>query len=416
LESVRAELEKNHVDQVEKEESHHIEAEALRTENAALEDQLSDAQQSLQSQQQERQRLEAELDKLNAELVRLNQIQAQGQSSEQALEAASREIADLKKTVDDLREVQLEMETQLSADSEEEIVRLKAALEQEAVKRRTAEGRAQQADFLRRERDVQEAAVEMLGEDLEKLGNEKQQLEAEKKALEERLSSMMDQGAGLGTDTGQGLGESAQRPADLENERDAARAEAARLNGEVQELRGVMQTYADQIQRLQSSEQSDALAAMRSELEMVRRQAAEDLAKMRAKMADSAAQDGPRDIEDAATLQALRQEMDSIRHALREKDQLLGLSQTQCRTLEDSIEDRDREVDQLKQKLELLLRKTGGLGEFTETLGAENATSQILPDDTHQITDVLQDMRVPGQVGRDDDNKGHNLGRLFRRK
>lgn len=427
LQTACVELERLKSEKAENENSHRIELDRLQTARNVAEERLVELQDKVRDEQEahdndtlEQQKLieqlQDELKVIKAEQARLSQLENTERKSDEALETASREITQLKKTIEDLREVQLEMETQFTKDSEEEIEKLKAELIQEASRRRELEERARQADVLRRERDVQEAAVEMLGEDLERLGNENRLLLDEKKALEEKLSAMPSP-SDVSVEASQSrMDEMHQKQETLEQERDAAKAETARLDGEVRELRGVIQTYTEQIQNLQSLGGDEELAALRSELAMVRRQSAEDLANLREQLAEPQSEDSVRDIGEAATLQALRQEVDSIRHALHDKERSLSQSQAQCRNLEDLIEDRDKEVDQLKQKLELLIRKTGGFGDFAETVVTESITSQILPEDSQQITDVLHDLEKRGQSPMDSDNKANKLGRLFRRK
>ncbi|MET0089409.1 MAG: hypothetical protein ABW068_05195 [Candidatus Thiodiazotropha sp.] len=111
-----------------------------------------------------------------------------------------------------------------------------------------------------------------------------------------------------------------------------------------------------------------------------------------------------RDVDEVAALQASRQEMVSMQQSLSEKDHLLRLSQNQCRSLEDAIEDRDKEVDQLKRKLELLIRKTGGL-----EVGAVNTGRNVETDSQ------LSSMSVSELVD-ENESKRPSLGRLFRRK
>jgi hypothetical protein len=93
-----------------------------------------------------------------------------------------------------------------------------------------------------------------------------------------------------------------------------------------------------------------------------------------------------------------------MQQSLSEKDHLLRMAQSQCRSLEDAIEDRDKEVDQLKRKLELLLRKTGGLG-GANGLDDEAAVEKAPPSE--------MDGTAPNG---ESDPKRPKLGRLFRRK
>ncbi|MEN8178469.1 MAG: cyclic nucleotide-binding domain-containing protein [Pseudomonadota bacterium] len=452
--AVRSELEKAKAEEIEREAGRKIELEVVQAEKSELELELAESQNRLQDkikefdlssnhQQQNTQQLERELSAAKSELVQMAGARDESQGSAQALQAAQQEIARLNKNIDGLREVQLEMETQFSDDSDEEIVKLRAALELEEKKRRRAEELAKQTDVLRREREVQETAVEMLGEDLDALELEKKALEEDKKVLERRLtelrgqfSELMDENNHLHTEVSEFRGQvdDSQMADDLlvqlnemrakvemiEQERDEARSISDRMKQEVNELRSVIQTYVEQIKDAQSYGGNADLTALRSELDMVRHQASADLEQMRGELTAAKAKQktlGGRDINEAASLQAQRQDMDSIRQALHEKEHMLRLSQTQCRTLEDSVEDRDREVDQLKRKLELLIRKTGGLGEYSETINAERATSHSEPfADTERDSDFIGESRTHRQSATGNDPKGSKLGRLFRKK
>ena len=171
------------------------------------------------------------------------------------------------------------------------------------------------------------------------------------------------------------------------------------------ELRSVIETYVEQIQDVQAFGSDEQVAALRTELDMVRRQAHEDLEQMRQQLhhAESRLSDADsRDVDFVADQQAVRQEMVSLQQALNEKDHLLRLSQNQCRSLEDAVEDRDKEVDQLKRKLELLLRKTGGMDDPSGRLGAGGLADSQQADETG--------------LGSDTSSSRSALGRLFRKK
>ncbi len=454
LVSVNAEREKVKAEDIEREAARKIEFEVLQAEKSEIEMELAELQNRLEAQiqalevsetdrQQEIQRLLGELSAAKSELQQLASAKGEAHDSAAALQAAHEEIARLNKNIDGLREVQLEMESQLSDDSEEEILKLRSALEQEERKRRNAEELARQADVLKREREVQETAVEMLGEDLDELTLDKKQLEEDKKILERKLAEMrsqfsdlMDENNHLHTEMSEFRGQvdDSSMTDDLlaqleelrlktevfEQERDGARSDADRLKREVHELRSVIETYVEQIQDVQSYEGNDELTALRSELDMVRNQASADLQQMRKELSAAkgkVASLGGRDTNDAASLQAQRQEIDTTRQALHEKEHMLRLSQTQCRTLEDSIEDRDREVDQLKRKLELLIRKTGGLGEFSESIDSDTVMSHKAPPRGQNLgADHLEGLQAHGQPVTGNDQKASTFGRLFRKK
>ncbi|MGD8589640.1 MAG: cyclic nucleotide-binding domain-containing protein [Chromatiales bacterium] len=305
------------------------EREQLQNEKANLETELAQTQATLQAnqssydataaeQQQRIDQLEHELQEAHRDSERAIQAQAELQEQGVALQQAQQEIERLTKVVDGLREVQLEMESQLSDDSEVELERLRGALEKEEKKRRHAEELAKQADVLRRERAVQETAVEMLGEDIENLTRENTRLTEERRLLEQ----------------------------------------------EILELRSVTETHVAQLQGDETLDANTEIQALRTELEEVRKRAEEDLSQLRRQLtvADTKVrQQDERDVDTVATVQALRQEIDSIYRALSDKEQILRKSQSQCRSLEDAIEDRDREVDHLQRKLETLLHKSSGV-------------------------------------------------------
>ena len=364
----------------------------------------------------------------------LEAVQRARQDAESKIESLMREI-------EGLREVQLEMGSQLADDTDMEITELRNALEAEEQKRKKAEKLAQQTDVLRRERQVQETAIEMLNDDLEEAVKEKAALLKEKEALaqeRDRLAKQMNEirtqytdlvnendhlhsemsgfrdqanDSNLADDLLVQMEELRIKAENYEVERDEALAEAKRMRREVGELRSVIETYVEQIQDVQSFGTDEQVAALRTELDMVRRQAHEDLERMRLHLQDAESRLSDldtRDVDDVASQQAARQEMFSLQQALSEKDHLLRLSQNQCRSLEDAIEDRDKEVDQLKRKLELLLRKTGGLDDPSMQLGARQVSDSRLREGARR--GELDDL------GGDNDSKRSTFGRLFRKK
>ncbi len=270
LAAARSELEKARAEEIEREAGRNIQLEVLQAEKSEIEIESAESQNRLQAklqafevstaeQQQYVQRLERELSALQSELGEMTGAKGEAQDSAEALQAAQQEIARLTKNIDGLREVQLEMETQLSDGSEEEILKLRSELELEEKKRRSAEELARQADVLRRERAIQETAVEMLGEDLDSLAREKKQLEEDNKVLERRLSELrgefselMNENNHLHTEMSEFRGqvddshmaddllvqvEELRIKSDIfEQERDNARSESNRMKREVHEL------------------------------------------------------------------------------------------------------------------------------------------------------------------------------------
>ncbi|MCU7852205.1 MAG: cyclic nucleotide-binding domain-containing protein [Candidatus Thiodiazotropha sp. (ex Monitilora ramsayi)] len=400
---------------------------------AAAQEKEADLTSRIEEDQRQIEALRAELDAAKADSQE-RADKGELESAQQALLKAEEQIATLKREISGLREVQLEMESQLTDDTDTEISELRKALEVAEAKRKKVEKQAQQTDVLRRERQVQETAIEMLGEDMDALALEKETLAREKKLLAEerdRMASQLSEIRGQYTDLVNendhlhsemsGFREHASdsnladdllvqmeelriKADNYEQERDEAKAEAKRMRREVGELRSVIETYVEQIQDVQSFGNDEQLSALKTELDMVRRQAHEDLEQMRLQLQEATSKlsdADSRDVDDVADQQAIRQEMVSIQQALSEKDHLLRMSQNQCRSLEDAVEDRDKEVDQLKRKLELLLRKTGGLDEPSMPLGSRSASSSRLREDG---------------VSGDSDSRKSGIGRLFRKK
>jgi chromosome segregation ATPase len=108
----------------------------------------------------------------------------------QVLQRTEDEKAILKHEVAGLREVQLEMERQLDGGRDSEIIKLRGALVAAERKCGKAEKRAQQAEILERERQAQEVAIEILGEDLDALTREKASLKEELDRLYRELNEI----------------------------------------------------------------------------------------------------------------------------------------------------------------------------------------------------------------------------------
>ncbi|MBL3528313.1 MAG: cyclic nucleotide-binding domain-containing protein [gamma proteobacterium endosymbiont of Lamellibrachia anaximandri] len=386
--------------------------------------------------------LQQQLDEAKEDLEQATAARAASEDRDsEALVQAQKQITELKRTVDGLREVQLEMEAEFEDDVESEIQKLRTALGKEEKRRREAEQQAQQVDFLKRERQVQETAVEMLEEDFEGLTNEKIALEGERDTLSKQLSDLRDQFDVLMGENDQlhselvenrstaedsemadtlldQMDQMRQQKESVEEARDRAEGQATRLKKEVNELRSVMEEYVEQIQTVQSLGADDEVDALRTELNMVRSRASEDLEQMRqaldAAETRSKRQLG-RDMNEVAALQATRQELDSIKKALREKEQTLRMSQRQCRTLEDAIEDRDGEVDRLGRKLEVLLRQAGGnsrIADESEPLNGGNLhTSELEFDDSAGEAGPAS---LDGQ--ETSGKRRYSLGGLFKKK
>ncbi len=109
------------------------------------------------------------------------------------LESSQKQLTALKHENAGLREVLLEMERQQIDVSNEELIALRKAVAVAEEKRSKAEAQAQHSNLLRRERQVQEIAIEMLSNDLDELSGEKAKLIQECDRLNRELSESRGQ-------------------------------------------------------------------------------------------------------------------------------------------------------------------------------------------------------------------------------
>lgn len=109
------------------------------------------------------------------------------------LESSQQQLIALKHENVGLREVLLEMERQQIDVSNEELIALRKAVVVAEEKRSKAEAQAQHSSLLRRERQVQEIAIEMLSNDLDELSSEKDKLIQECDRLNRELSESRSQ-------------------------------------------------------------------------------------------------------------------------------------------------------------------------------------------------------------------------------
>lgn len=137
----------------------------LRETKSRTEDQLTKMKAEAAVAQEENEALRQEL-----EAVKYDNEDAQ------ALRRAEEQNATLKREIEGLREVQLEMESQFNEDTDSEVRELRNRLKTSESKLKKAEKLAQQTKDLLRERETMENAIELLGDDLDTLAKEKEGL------------------------------------------------------------------------------------------------------------------------------------------------------------------------------------------------------------------------------------------------
>ncbi len=287
---------------------------------AALKQMLADIEATHQSEQGVAQ---AEIERLKSELEVSNVTLAQQKTD---LEAGS---------VDQQQKIKaLEAKLEAAEEDEEESI----AAFQETIDELTARkddfkancGQLQhQLKQLTEERDEQSKVLQRLTQQLDKL-------EAESSSTE--LTEELEQ--------------TNSKNRTLQAERDAAQ-------GEVEELRRVMEQHIEQIKLAQSSGDDDSAAveALQRELETVRLQTSHDIKKLQCELELAQNQPAPTDERNPAQVaaeQQMRQELDSIQGALRDKEALLNEASRSMRKMEDSIEERDANADRLQLEIDRL--------------------------------------------------------------
>lgn len=125
------------------------------------------------------------------------------------------------------------------------------------------------------------------------------------------------------------------------------------LRGQVKQLTEALEQQANEIKNYLSRDSNTDPAALQKELEQSRRQSTAEIESLRHRLQEVAStKQSERDVELEAELQALRQQNDLLRSGMREKDHTLDDLANRFRNLEDHIEDRDREIDHLRQELD----------------------------------------------------------------
>jgi chromosome segregation ATPase len=145
----------------------------LKSENTALSEKYQDLQNQLARQ--------------------MDEARSREQLLIEQLESSQQQLIALKHENVGLREVLLEMERQQIDVSNEELIALRKAVAVAEEKRSKAEAQAQHSNLLRRERQVQEIAIEMLSNDLDELSSEKDKLIQECDRLNRELSESRSQ-------------------------------------------------------------------------------------------------------------------------------------------------------------------------------------------------------------------------------
>jgi formylglycine-generating enzyme required for sulfatase activity len=107
------------------------------------------------------------------------------------------------------------------------------------------------------------------------------------------------------------------------------------------------------LSRRKDDESAQDPGALRQELARVREEARQALSQLRGELdAVRESQDAMRDVDSVTDQIALRQELDTMRSVLHEKERQVDTTAAQCRRLEDELEDQHLAYDGLKHDLE----------------------------------------------------------------
>jgi len=207
-----------------------------------------------------------------------------------------------------------------------------------------------------------EQIQQRMQEQLDQAGDRRHSLEEEL----ERLTVLVEQDA----QTSEG---------DVRAERDTLQAELALRENEVEQLRGVIEEYVDQIRDAQSDGDGPSeVTALRTELEMVREQAVRDVAQMREQLASAETQKRrlqQADEREAVSHEAMRQKIEELESTIGERQRDLSQAEEAQHMLEDELEDTNRKLDELQRTLE---RAETEADEAVSTRReAENAREQL---------------------------------------
>ncbi|MEJ1354501.1 MAG: SUMF1/EgtB/PvdO family nonheme iron enzyme [Candidatus Sedimenticola sp. (ex Thyasira tokunagai)] len=386
---------------------------AATEQTESLQVDLSEREQSGSEQQQ---RLEQEKRELDEQLTTLREeqetLKGQLKAATEQTESLQSDLVEHEQSGDEeqqrLEQEKGELEAQLTTLREEEASRLaegestlvdwqrqidslqKKLAESEASKQRLEEqSTSREGELALRESEHEELIV--LKKELEEIGSALDEVGASDKEAREAIEALETERDNQRQELELLEGALAQasvlqsRLDEVVEEKAVVEQEAHRLSGEVEELRSIMQQYAEQIEAAQQGGGAEEVTALQAELELVREQAEEDMAQLRQAL-ESAEEElaaKPAELEggssddqvvmlqleleearakireseltgsvEATESEAVRQEMDSLQSSLDERRRELEKSRKDSLLLEERIEEGNSEIDRLKLALE----------------------------------------------------------------
>ena len=137
-------------------------------------------------------------------------------------------------------------------------------------------------------------------------------------------------------------------------------------------------------------------AELRAEIDRLRTRHERELERLHDELEGLRQQGDPdRDADTVTDSLALQQEVDTLRHALREKDRMVDYTSGQCRRLEDELEDQSLSYEVLKQDLE---RKETSLAAAREQMARLSRELKTL-DERCRAGESPRSGEVPAQPG-----------------
>ncbi len=380
----------------------------------------------LQTVQSEREALQQEQSRLVAELEQLRQAASTADQEKAGQQSALAEARERVKGLEEERErltktlASLQQEGSNQAKMAGEFQSLKQALAEttrnrDEVGNRVAElqkaNEQQVSEIQSRDRALEEAAqrgaaaearVQQLSQEIEELRGRIEtasaedrsgELEARNKELEAELHSLSaaleeadrshEREQKRVLELEEKSGRQSEELSTLKQELLAAEGRVRELQGQHEELRSRSEKEA----MLRQGGEADAeeMAALRAELELVRTQAEEELHVLKAQLDE--AREGSQQTH--TVKEADRQELVELQRSLEKRKQELARADIERRHLEDAVEDRDSQIDQLRLELDQVHAEVEA--QESNLREAEEARSQVeeaLYDLQHQLEEI----------------------------
>ncbi len=363
---------------------------------ATLKQTLDDVQGKLkgvvESHQNEQSAAQAEIEKLKGDLEVSGATLAQQRADLESGNAEQlKQIETLQKQLDKLSKAEGGFDKERAAQQAEQQQKIEAL----EAKLKAAENEEEESiaafqetiDELMIRKDDFKANCEQLQRQLEQMTEERN---GQSKVMQ-RLTLQLDklEAESSSTELTEQLEQSNSKNRTLQAERDAAQEQMKVAQGEVEELRRVMEQHVAQIKLAQSGDDdSEAVEALQRELETVRLQTSHDIKKLQCELELAQSQSvEERNPAQVAAEQQMRQELDSIQGALRDKEVLLNEASRSMRKMEDSLEERDTnadrlqlEIDRLQEMLDEMLQQQSGeplSGEYIDA-GSESSNDSSM--------------------------------------